>query len=120
MIAVRRFARRIVSDPAFPAAEGKMIPQVPRRRFTLAATWHAGDRTAFTLAGRYSSRSFGTIDNSDIVAHTYQGFEGFVVLDARSVRVLDRRRAVRPGRLVRASPVARGRAVAALETAAAA
>jgi iron complex outermembrane receptor protein len=75
---------RIVSDPAFAAAEGKDIPQVPRRRATLVATYHAGERAAFTLAGRYSSRSFGTIDNSDVVAHTYQGFEGYLVLDARA------------------------------------
>jgi iron complex outermembrane receptor protein len=74
----------IVSDPAFPAAEGKDIPQVPRRRATLVATWHAGVRAAFTLAGRYSSRSFGTIDNSDVVSHSFQGFDGYFVLDARA------------------------------------
>jgi len=81
----------IVSDPAFPAAEGKDIPQVPRRRATLVATWRAGEGAAFTLAGRYSSRSFGTIDNSDSVAHTYQGFESYFVLDARATfRLTDR------------------------------
>ncbi|WP_395612986.1 TonB-dependent receptor [Allosphingosinicella sp.] len=74
----------IVSDPAFPAAEGKDIPQVPRRRATLVATYHLGERASFTLAGRYQSRSFGTIDNSDSVTHTWQGFEGFLVLDARA------------------------------------
>jgi iron complex outermembrane receptor protein len=74
----------IVSDPAFPGAEGKDIPQVPRRRATLVATYRLGDRASFTLAGRYASRSFGTIDNSDAVTHTYQGFEGYVVLDARA------------------------------------
>lgn len=74
----------IVSDPAFPAAEGKDIPQVPRRRATLVATYRLGDRAAFTLAGRAASRSFGTIDNSDTVTHTWQGFEGYVVLDARA------------------------------------
>jgi iron complex outermembrane receptor protein len=74
----------IISDPAFPSAEGKLIPQVPRRRATIVATYHAGPRAAFTLAGRYSSRSFGTIDNSDVVTHTYQGFEGYFVLDARA------------------------------------
>jgi len=73
----------IVSDPALIAAEGKDIPQVPRRRATFVATYHAGERAALTLAARYSSRSFATIDNSDVVTHTYQGFEGFLVLDAR-------------------------------------
>lgn len=75
---------RIVSDPAFPEAEGKDLPQVPRRRATLVATYHLGEWAALTLAGRYSSRSFGTIDNSDIVTHTYQGFESYVVIDARA------------------------------------
>ncbi len=74
----------IVSDPAFPAAEGKDIPQVPRRRLTLLATWRLGERASFTLAGRYASRSFGTIDNSDRITHTFQGFESYVVLDARA------------------------------------
>lgn len=73
----------IASDPAFLAAEGKDIPQVPRRRAALVATWRTGP-AAFTLAGRYQSRSFGTIDNSDTVTHTFQGFEGFAMLDARA------------------------------------
>jgi iron complex outermembrane recepter protein len=75
---------KVVENPVLPAAEGKDIPQVPRRRATLVATWHASEAASLTLAGRYSSRSFGTIDNSDIVAHTYQGFEGFLVADARA------------------------------------
>lgn len=72
------------SDPAFPAAEGKDLPQVPRRRATLVATYRVDPRLSFTLAGRYSSRSFATIDNSDPVTHTYQGFDGYFVLDARA------------------------------------
>jgi iron complex outermembrane receptor protein len=75
---------KTVSDPAFPAAEGKDLPQVPRRRATLVATWHESERTAFTLAGRYASRSWGTIDNSDPVSHTFQGFDGYFVVDARA------------------------------------
>ena len=75
---------KVVEDAAFPAAEGKDLPQVPRRRATLVMTWRASEVASLTLAGRYSSRSFGTIDNSDIVAHTYQGFEGFLVADARA------------------------------------
>ncbi len=33
---------------------------------------------------RTSTRSWGTIDNSDSVTHTYQGFEGYTVLDVRA------------------------------------
>jgi len=75
---------KVVRDPAFPAAEGKDLPQVPRRRATLVATWHPDDKTSLTLAGRYASRSFATIDNSDPVTHTYQGFESYLVVDARA------------------------------------
>jgi iron complex outermembrane receptor protein len=75
---------KVVEDKAFPAAEGKDIPQVPRRRATLVLTYRPDERAALTLAGRYSSRSFGTIDNSDPVAHTFQGFESYFVVDARA------------------------------------
>ncbi|HEX5183760.1 MAG TPA: TonB-dependent receptor [Allosphingosinicella sp.] len=75
---------KTVRDPAFPAAEGKDLPQVPRRRATLVATWHESERTSFTLAARYASRSFATIDNSDPVAHSFQGFDSYFVIDARA------------------------------------
>ncbi len=74
----------VIEDPAFPAAEGKTLPQVPRRRATLLLSYRPDDRTTLTVAGRYASRSFGTIDNSDIVGHTFQGFEGYTVVDARA------------------------------------
>jgi iron complex outermembrane receptor protein len=75
---------KVIHDPIFPAAIGKDIPQVPRRRATLVATWHEGEGAALTLAARYASRSFATIDNSDVVAHAWQGFEGYFVVDARA------------------------------------
>jgi iron complex outermembrane receptor protein len=77
-------APRIVSDPGLPGAEGKDIPQVPRRRATLLATYRAGTRASFTLGARYSSRAFGTVDNSDVVSHTFQGFDPYFVVDARA------------------------------------
>ena len=51
----------------------------------MVATWRPTDAASLTLAGRYASKSYGTIDNSDFVGHTYQGFEGYVVADARAV-----------------------------------
>jgi iron complex outermembrane receptor protein len=75
---------KVVRDPVFPAAIGKDIPQVPRRRATLVATWHEGEGTALTLAARYASRSYATIDNSDVVARAWQGFQGYFLVDARA------------------------------------
>jgi iron complex outermembrane receptor protein len=79
----------IARDPTFPAAEGKRTPQIPRLRWTAVATWRANERLTLTAAARYSDRVFGTIDNSDGNGHTYQGFEGYLVVDARATWKID-------------------------------
>ena len=76
---------RIRADAAFPAAVGKRTTSLPPRRATVVATWRPSDAVALTAAGRYASRSFGTIDNSDPVSFTYQGFGSYVVVDLRAV-----------------------------------
>ena len=81
----------IARDAAFPAAVGKRTPQVPRWRATATASWRASDRLTLALSGRYSSRAFGTIDNSDPVSNTFQGFSDYLVVDARASYRLDRR-----------------------------
>jgi iron complex outermembrane receptor protein len=53
------------------------------------ATYHAGERLALTLAARASSHAFGTIDNSDTVSQTFQGFGAYFVLDARAQDRID-------------------------------
>lgn len=75
---------RITADAAFPAAIGKRPPQVPLRKATIVATYRPTDTVALTAAARYSSRSYATIDNSDPVANTYQGFGSYVVVDLRA------------------------------------
>ena len=82
---------RTVRDSAFAAAVNKCIPQLPKLRANALATYRPDDAWAFTLGARYSDRSFGTIDNSDPVSQTYQGFAGYFVLDAR-VRYQRRRK----------------------------
>ena len=79
----------IASDPALPAAQGKRTPQAPRLRWTAVATWRASGRLTLTAAARYSDRVYGTIDNSDIIGHTYQGFDGYFVVDARATYRID-------------------------------
>jgi iron complex outermembrane receptor protein len=81
---------KTVSDPMLPASEGKLIPQVPRRKATLVATWRSTEKLSLTGATRYSSRLYGTVDNSDVVGHTYQGFEGYFVADVRALYHLTR------------------------------
>ncbi|MDB5864583.1 MAG: TonB-dependent receptor [Betaproteobacteria bacterium] len=82
---------RIRADAALPAAVGKHTPQVPTWRATAVATYHATAKSAVTLAGRYSGRVYATPDNSDVVTNTYQGFDGYFVMDARFRYQIDRR-----------------------------
>jgi iron complex outermembrane recepter protein len=78
------------SDPAFPAAVGGTLPQVPRWKASLVGTWRPIDRVSLTAAGRYSSRQYGTLDNSDVVGNTYMGFYKYLVVDLRGeFRVTD-------------------------------
>jgi iron complex outermembrane receptor protein len=74
----------IRADAAFASAIGKDVPQVPRRRATIVATWRPTAPVSLTAALRYASRSYATIDNSDPVANTYQGFAGYTVVDLRA------------------------------------
>jgi len=71
-------------DTAFPAAVGKVLPSVPRWKTTLAATWHPAEKLSLTAAVRYASRLWGTLDNSDVVGNTYQGFYKYTVVDLRA------------------------------------
>ncbi len=74
---------RVKSDPAFAAAVGKKLPQLPRLRSTLVATWRPNAAWTATLAGRYAGREFANLDNSDTYANTYGAFSAFFVADAR-------------------------------------
>ncbi|MDH7639860.1 TonB-dependent receptor [Sphingomonas oryzagri] len=71
-------------DPALPAAEGKLLPSVPRWKATLVGTWRPTDALSLTAAGRYSSRNYGALDNSDVVGNTYGGFYKYLVVDLRA------------------------------------
>ena len=82
---------RILADSGYTKAVGKQLPQLPRLRAAAVATWRPSPAWAFTLAGRYSDRSFGTIDNTDPVANTFTGFGAYFVADAHVRYQLDRR-----------------------------
>jgi iron complex outermembrane receptor protein len=81
---------RILADSGYVAtvpgasAVGSQTPYVPTWRATLVATYRPDHQWAFTVAGRYSSRVYATVDNTDVNPATYQGFEGFFVVDVRA------------------------------------
>lgn len=75
----------VTHDAILPTAEGKTLPQVPRWKATGVVTWHPAPPLAITAAVRYASRMYGTIDNSDPIGFTYQGFGHYLLGDLRAV-----------------------------------
>jgi iron complex outermembrane receptor protein len=71
-------------DAAFPAAEGKLLPSVPHWKANAVVTWRPVERLSLTAAARLSSRNYATIDNSDTVGNTWQGFYRYFVVDLRA------------------------------------
>jgi len=65
-------------------AIGKMLPNIPRWRAGFSTTYHRSPAVALSLGGRYSSKLYTTLDNADVRFNTFQGFDGWFVLDARA------------------------------------
>jgi iron complex outermembrane receptor protein len=70
-----------VSDPQNPTAEGKQFYRVPRWRANVIGTWHSSESASLTLAGRYSSRQYNTLNHSDINPDTFGGVSDFLTWD---------------------------------------
>lgn len=75
--------RASASAPA-DAAIGKRLPNIPNWRATFQLTYRPDARWSFSVAGRYSSRLYTTLDNADINPNTYQGFSSWFVADVRA------------------------------------
>lgn len=71
-------------NAVFPAAIGKLLPTVPHWKATAVVTWRPDEAVALTAAARYTSRLYGTLDNSDVIGNTYQGFYKYFVVDLRA------------------------------------
>jgi iron complex outermembrane receptor protein len=79
----------ILSDAGFVSttgttAVGKRAPNVPEWRATLVATYKPTDDLSFSVASRYSSRAFSTVDNTDAANNVFGGFGQFFVVDVRA------------------------------------
>jgi iron complex outermembrane receptor protein len=72
-----------VSNARNPASEGKQFYRIPRWRANVIGTYHASERVAMTLAGRYSGRQYNTLDHSDIHPDTFGGASAFLIFDAK-------------------------------------
>ena len=77
---------RASSDPTAPAnaAIGKQLPNIPKFRTTATAMYRPNERFTYTLAGRYSTKLYTTLDNADVRYNTYQGFSDWFVMDTKA------------------------------------
>lgn len=82
---------KILANSKSPASVGKKMIRIPDWRATLAATWHPAEKMDFTLAGRYSGRQYGELDNSDTNDMTYGGSSRFFVVDVKFNYRFDKR-----------------------------
>ncbi len=73
----------VLENNKSPASVGKKMLRIPDWRAMLATTWHPAETMDFTLAGRYSGRQYGELDNSDINDQTFGGSSKFLVVDAK-------------------------------------
>ncbi len=71
------------------SAVGKFLPNIPKWRTTFVGTYHASPATSIALSGRYASKMFTTLDNTDVNPNTYQGFTEWFVMDARATHRMD-------------------------------
>ena len=65
------------------AAIGKQLPNIPKFRSTATAMYRPNERLTYTLAARYSSKLYTTLDNVDVRYNTYQGFSDWFVMDTK-------------------------------------
>lgn len=73
----------IIRNDKFPVSAGKWQPRVPAWRANFVISYRADEKLSTTLGLRYSGKQYGSLDNSDSNAFTYQGFSSFVVADVR-------------------------------------
>ncbi len=69
---------------------GRQLPQLPRLRASAVATYRPAPPWAFTIAARYSDKSYGSIDNIDHYANTFTGFGAYFVADVHARYQIDR------------------------------
>src|SRR5262249_2703276 len=65
------------------SAIGKFLPNIPKWRAGFTGTYRPTQRSSLSLGGRYSDKLYTTLDNADVRFNTYQGFDGWFVMDAR-------------------------------------
>lgn len=87
----------ILANKNNPASVGKHLIRIPDWRATLVAIWRPSDKTAWTLAGRYSGKQYNQLDNTDTNGGTFGGQSQFFVIDTKFEYRLDKQLSLSAG-----------------------
>lgn len=73
---------KIVRNNAVPDSEGKQFLRVPKWRTKLLVSYYPVEDFTWTVGGRYASRAYNDIDNSDTQGG-YGGVDDYLVFDTK-------------------------------------
>ncbi|GLU35063.1 TonB-dependent receptor [Trinickia caryophylli] len=74
---------KIVANAQNPASVGKYFYRIPLWRINVATTYRLDDRSAMSLAVRYSGRQYNTLTNTDSNPDVFGGTSTYTVADAK-------------------------------------
>lgn len=80
----------IIENSTNPATEGNEFYRIPRWRASIVGTYHQNEKLAYTLAGRYSGKQFGSLENTDVNPDAFDGVSSYTVFDAKVVYGLNK------------------------------
>jgi iron complex outermembrane receptor protein len=80
---VARNFSEILENTNNPSTVGNEFYRIPRWRASLVGTYHQTEGLVYSLAGRYSGKQFGTLENTDVNPDAFDGVSTYTVFDAK-------------------------------------
>lgn len=88
---------RILANPFNPTYVGNTAPGIPHVRANLLLDYAVTPALSASVGVRYASSQYGSLDNSDTYADTYQGRSAYTVVDTKLNYAVNRHVSVQAG-----------------------
>ncbi|WP_321415159.1 TonB-dependent receptor domain-containing protein [uncultured Desulfobacter sp.] len=75
----------IVKNTNYPESEGKSFPRVPEWTVNTVLSYSPIQDLSIVVGGRYASKPYGDLDNSDNVEGVYGSYDSYLVFDTKIV-----------------------------------
>jgi iron complex outermembrane receptor protein len=80
---VARNFSEILENTNNPSTVGNEFYRIPNWRAGVVGTYHQTEQLAYSLAGRYSGKQYGTLENTDVNHDAFDGVSSYLVFDAK-------------------------------------